>query len=346
MAVQDQRAHGGTHLQDIQDDPNTGGQVAVVVAGDNLDRLTHPDRMDLAGALRIKNPSSSPTNPARTPRGRHPTHGPQPLEAGVPFPGTHVLKANTNGYVQIGVGVSGFPARIQLHDPALGAQHCIVAGVTGSGKGGTLQLIALAHHVNGSAIIYADPKGSSNPAIETMAAYSGLGPEGAMGALRVWFHILQHRIIESARIGMKNFQPSDDRPWSPLILDEASKLLGENAEHKKEATYIVNAGATLGRSMGMPVILANQLMQLAQLGGDAAIRDNVFYGGSLILLRSDSQQKHLVDLPENFAGCNPSDIPRHGPPTDKWSTTPTPRPTTPSAPSASPSPRAPAPTPR
>ncbi|MFB8122136.1 hypothetical protein ACFVG1_13190 [Streptomyces bacillaris] len=300
----------GTHLENIQDDPNTGGQVAVVVAGDNLDRLTHPDRMDLAGALRIKNPLLVSYEPRQNPReavirlmDRN------PLEAGVPFPGTHVLKANTNGYVQIGVGVSGFPARIQLHDPALGAQHCIVAGVTGSGKGGTLQLIALAHHVNGSAIIYADPKGSSNPAIEKMAAHSGLGPDGAMGALRVWFHILQHRITQSARVGMKNFKPTDDRPWAPLILDEASKLLGENAEHRKEATYIVNAGATLGRSMGMPVILANQLMQLAQLGGDAAIRDNVFYGGSLILLRSDSQQKHLIDLPENFAGCNPADIP-------------------------------------
>ncbi|WP_097964973.1 type IV secretory system conjugative DNA transfer family protein [Streptomyces sp. or20] len=300
----------GTHLQDIQDDPNTGGQVAVVVAGDNLDRLTHPDRMDLAGALRIKNPLLVSYEPRQNPREAvMRLMDRNPLEAGVPFPGTHVLKANTNGYVQIGVGVSGFPARIQLHDPALGAQHCIVAGVTGSGKGGTLQIIALAHHVNGSAIIYADPKGSSNPAIEKMAAYSGLGPDEAMGALRIWFHILQWRVTESARLGMKNFQPSDERPWVPLILDEASKLLGENAEHKKEATYIINAGATLGRSLGMPVILANQLMQLAQLGGDAAIRDNVFYGGSLILLRSDSQQKHLVDLPENFAGCNPSDIP-------------------------------------
>ncbi|MEV3996732.1 type IV secretory system conjugative DNA transfer family protein [Streptomyces halstedii] len=300
----------GTYLQDIQDDPNTGGQVAKVVAGDTLDRLSHPDRMDLAGALRVTNPLLISYEPRQNPREaiiRMMDHN--PLEEGTPFPGTHVLKANANGYIELGRGISGFPARIQLHDPALGAQHCIVAGVTGSGKGGTLQLIALAHHINGSAIINADPKGSSNPAIDAMAAYSGLGPDEAMGALRIWFHILQHRVTESARLGMKNFKPSDDRPWVPLILDEASKLLGENAEHRKEATYIVNAGATLGRSLGMPVILANQLMQLAQLGGDAAIRDNVFYGGSLILLRSDSQQKHLVDLPENFAGCNPADIP-------------------------------------
>ncbi|MFJ2110598.1 hypothetical protein ACIOEX_01495 [Streptomyces sp. NPDC087850] len=300
----------GTHLENIQDDPNTGGQVAVVVAGDNLDRLRHPDRMDLVGALRISNPLLVSYEPRQNPREaviRVMDHN--PLEQGAPFPGIHVLKANANGYIQLGPGVSGFPARIQLHDPALGAQHVIVAGVTGSGKGGTLQLIALAHHVNGSAIIYADPKGSSNPAIEKMAAYSGLGPDHALGALRIWYHGLQHRVAESAALGMKNFKPSPQRPWAPLILDEASKLLGENAEHRKEATFIVNAGATLGRSLGMPVILANQLMQLAGLGGDAAIRDNIMYGGALVLLRSDSTQKHLVDLPENFAGCNPADIP-------------------------------------
>ncbi|MFE6126742.1 hypothetical protein ACFQ6Q_00495 [Streptomyces sp. NPDC056437] len=299
----------GTRLENPQPDPNTGGEVALVVAGEDLDRLRHPDRIDLAGALRTK-PLLVSYEPRQNPREaviRKMTHN--PLEKGAQFPGVHVLKPNANGYIQIGPGISGFPARIQLFDPALGAQHCIVAGVTGSGKGGALQIIALAHHVNQSAIINADPKGSSNPAIDKMAAHSGLGPDGAMGSLRIWYHGLQHRIEQSRRLGMKNFQPSPDMPWVPLILDEASKLLGENAEHRKEATFIINAGATLGRSLGMPVVLANQLMQLAQLGGDAAIRDNVFYGGSLILLRSDSQQKHLVDLPENFAGCNPSDIP-------------------------------------
>lgn len=298
-----------THLEQIQDDPNTGGQVALVVADENLDKLPLPDRASLAGALRTT-PILVSYEPRQNPREaviRVMDHN--PLQEGVAFPGVGVLRPNKQGYIRLGRGISGFPARIQLHDPQLGAQHVLIAGVTGSGKGGTLQLIALAHHVNGSAIIYADPKGSSNPAIEKMAAYSGLGPNDALGALRVWYALLQHRVTESARLGLKNFQPSPDRPWAPLILDEASKLLGENTEHKKEATLIINAGATLGRSLGMPVILANQLMQLAQLGGDAAIRDNIFYGGSLILLRSDSQQKHLIDLPENFAGCNPADIP-------------------------------------
>jgi hypothetical protein len=299
----------GTHLENVQPDPNTGGHVALVVAGEHIDRLRHPDRMDLAGALRTS-PLLISYEPRQNPREaviRKMGHN--PLQKGAAFPGIHVLKPNKNGFIQLGPGVSGFPARIQLWDPALGAQHCLIAGVTGSGKGGTLQLIALAHHVNQSAIIYADPKGSSNPAITKMAAYSGLGIDGSIGALRIWYHGLMHRVAQSAREEMKNFKAAPNRPWAPLILDEASQLLGESAEHRKEAKFIIRAGASLGRSMGMPVILANQIMQLDQLGGEAAIRDNIFYGGSLILLRSDSQQKNLIDLPENFAGCNPADIP-------------------------------------
>lgn len=299
----------GTHLKKTRDDPNTGGQVAYVVAGEEMDCLTHPDRLALAGAMRTT-PLLVSYEPCDNPREaviRKMAHN--PLRQGTAFPGIHVLKVNENGYIHLGRGISGFPTRIQLWDPALGAQHVVVCGVTGSGKGGTLQIIALAHHINGHAIIYADPKGSSNPAIEKMAAHSGCGLHEAMGSLRIWYHGLMFRIEESRRLGMKNFRSSPDRPWAPLVMDEASKLLGESSEYKKEATFIINAGATLGRSLGMPIVGANQLLQLKEWGGDSAIRDNLLYGGSLVLHRSDSSQKHLIDLPDNFAGCNPADIP-------------------------------------
>ncbi|MFC9497625.1 hypothetical protein [Streptomyces sp. NPDC056982] len=300
----------GTRIKDVQPDPNTGGQVARVVAGDDMDALTTPDRRELAGALRIKNQLLISYEPLDNPREayiRKMDHN--PLQEGTAFPGLDVLRPNKNGYIRLGRGISGHPMRVQIFDPNLGAQHVLVCGVTGSGKGGTLQLIALAHHINGSAIIYADPKGSSNPAITKMAAYSGTGVDGAMGALRIWYHGLMFRVEESARTEMKNFQSTPDCPWAPLVMDEASKLLGDNSPYKQEATFIINAGATLGRSLGMPVIGANQLLQLKEWGNDAAIRDNMFYGGSLVLHRSDSMQKRLVDLPENFAGCDPSGIP-------------------------------------
>ncbi|MFE1949911.1 hypothetical protein ACFW9D_05515 [Streptomyces sp. NPDC059524] len=300
-----------THLEDHQPDPNTGGEVARIVADDNFDgALTAPDRRDLVGALRIKNPLLVSYEPLDNPREAYIRRMDRnPLEDGAEFPGIDVLRPNKNGYVRLGRAVSGHPMRLQIFDPKLGAQHIIVTGVTGSGKGGTLQLIALAHHINGSAIIYADPKGSSNPTVAKMAAYSGTGVDGALGALRIWFRILMHRIDESARTETKNFASTPERPWVPLVMDEASKLLGENAPCREEATFIINAGATLGRSMGMPVIGADQLLQLKSWGGDAAIRDNMFYGGSLVLHRADSMQKRLVDLPDNFAGCDPSDIP-------------------------------------
>ncbi|MFD4831446.1 hypothetical protein ACFWPV_16565 [Streptomyces uncialis] len=42
-----------------------------------------------------------------------------------------------------------------------------IAGVTGSGKGGVVQIIALAAHLGGMALVNADPKGSSSPDVET-----------------------------------------------------------------------------------------------------------------------------------------------------------------------------------
>ncbi|MFI1890471.1 type IV secretory system conjugative DNA transfer family protein [Streptomyces jumonjinensis] len=298
-----------THLEEVQDDPNTGGKVALVVADEDISKLPSPDRMELAGALRT-NPLLLSYEPRLDPR-----HGvirimhTNPLEEGRPFPGAHVLKANTNGYVILGQGISGHPARVQMADPKLGAQHICICGVTGSGKGGAAQLVALAAHTNGHAIIYADPKGSSNPTTEEMAAYSGTGLEGAMGALRVAYHLLQHRIAESAEKGLKNFSATAERPQVTVILDEASRLLGEESPHRAEAAFIVDAIATQGRSLGVQLVLINQILQLDQLGGLSSIRDNIIYGGALILLRSDSSQKNLVDLPDHFEGCNPADIP-------------------------------------
>ncbi|MEU9578807.1 type IV secretory system conjugative DNA transfer family protein [Streptomyces chilikensis] len=301
-------AMAGTHLEDVQTDPNTGGEVAYVVAGETLNRLPTPDRAELAGALRTNTLlcSYSPV-PGDPRRGTVRLMKHNPLQDGVPFPGTHVLKISDGGYVQIGRHVSGFPARIQFTDPALGARHLFIAGVTGSGKGGLIQIVALADHVNGHAIIYGDPKGSSNPDVETMACYSGLGEDGVMGALRVAYALLQWRIEESARLKMKNFVATPDRPWVRLILDEAHVPLSELVEHKKEAAIIVEALAAKARSLGIIVTLVNQAVNAEKLGGSTALRMNVIQGGSLVMLRSDSGQQHLVTT--GFEGVDPGEIP-------------------------------------
>ncbi|WUT01728.1 hypothetical protein OHA46_33770 (plasmid) [Streptomyces sp. NBC_00708] len=300
-----------THLEEVSDDPNTGGQVARVVADDDLDALPRAVNLgELAGALRRSIDLVSYEPGQRNPRRaivRVMDHN--PLEAGHDFQGLDSLVATPGGWVNIGKIVSGFPARIQLFDEKLGALHVVIAGTTGSGKGGTGQMISLAYHANRMAQIYGDPKGASNPAIPKMAAYSGLTQAGAMGAIRLSWWALQHRIEEAARLELKNFIPSAMRPYCATILDEAAQLLAPGAPNRKEAVKIVKDGASLTRSMGMPWVLINQTVNLDQLGGEQAIRANLLAGGTWIILRTDSDQVNLGDLPPGFEGIDPSLIP-------------------------------------
>lgn len=299
----------GTHLEGAVPDPATGGVAAWIVANEDTDHITMPDQSRIAGALRTTTllVSVEPTTNPR--RSKLRLMDRSPLEDGKALPGPETLLANKNGFVCLGTGISGRPARVQLADPQGGARHVVVAGVTGSGKGGVLQLLALSYHVNGFAILYADPKGSSNPDIEDMAAHPGCGLDGAMGSLRLSYAILQHRIAESARLKRKNFVATEDCPWVVTMLDEMSRLLGERSPYQAEASFIVAALAEQGRSLGMIVVLCGQILNLDKMGGDTSIRDNCFYGGALILLRSDGAQKHRVDLPDAFDGIDPSKIP-------------------------------------
>ncbi|MFE2324613.1 hypothetical protein ACFXD5_11960 [Streptomyces sp. NPDC059385] len=298
----------GTHLKDAQVDPATGGWVAWVVADDDVPALPVPDRKLLAGALR-----SSMTLVDYQPHASDPRRGKirimdkNPLEDGVPFPGPQALVPSAAGYIAIGRGISGRVARLQLFDPRLGAQHIFIAGVTGSGKGGVVQIIALAAHLAGMAIIYADPKGSSNPDVETMAAYSATGSD-AIKALRVSYALLQHRVAESQRLGRKNFEATPDCPWVMTIVDETHMITDSSTPEGKEAVFILDKIAALGRSLGMTLLIVNQAVNADKLGGSTALRTNVIQGGAMVMLRTDSAQSNLVTV-DGFEGIDPGAIP-------------------------------------
>lgn len=306
-----------THLEGVTDDPNTGGKAAWICADEDLDILKHPDLAELAGALRTSplliSYEKRPNNPRKAIIRMMDEN---PLEKGHAFQGLDTLKT-TSGWFPIGKIVSGHPAKMPFFDPVLGALHVVVAGTTGSGKGGAIQLVCLGYHANGSAILYADPKGSSNPAIPKMAAYSGLRQHGALGALRLSYHVLVHRREEAAKYDLKNFQPSTLRPWCPTVLDEAGQMLAPGQPNRKESAFIVKAGASLGRSYGMPWAVINQVINLDQLGGEQAIRANLIKGGVWIILRTDSDQVGLSDLPEGFEGIDPAQIPAVWPTEDE-----------------------------
>ncbi|MEU1134142.1 type IV secretory system conjugative DNA transfer family protein [Streptomyces sp. NPDC005900] len=299
-----------THLEQVTRDPNFDGESAYVCADDDLDVLTAPDRLALAGALR-----TSPLLVSYEPLASNPRKAiirrmkENPLEKGHAFQGLDSLKMTKGGRFPVGRIISGHPAMLPAFDPALGGLHLVIAGTTGSGKGGAAQVVCLGYHANGAAIIYGDPKGSSNPAIPKMAAYSGVRQYGTLGALRISYAVLMHRIDESERLGLKNFQASKMRPWCPTVLDEAGQMLATGAPNRKEAVAIVKAGASLGRSFGMPWVLINQVVNLDQLGGEQAIRANLINGGAWLILRTDSGQTNLADLPDGFEGIDPGKIP-------------------------------------
>lgn len=299
-----------THLEEVTYDPNTEGESAYVCADEDLDLLRAPDRMALAGALR-----TSPLLVSYEPLANNPrkailrTMPRNPLEKGRAFQGLESLKTTPGGRFRVGGAISGHPALLQLMDPKLGAIHLVIAGTTGSGKGGAAQIVALGGHANGYAMLYADPKGASNPSIPHMAAYSGLQQYGALGTLRISYAVLMHRKDEAAKYDLKNFVHSAMRPLTPTILDEAGQVLGPGAPNRKEAIAITKAGASLGRSLGMPWVLINQVINLDQLGGEQAIRANLIKGGAWLILRTDSDQTNLSDLPPGFEGIDPGMIP-------------------------------------
>lgn len=299
-----------THLEKVTYDPNTEGESAYVCADEDLDLLKAPDRLALAGALR-----TSPLLVSYEPLANNPrkailrTMPRNPLEKGRAFQGLDSLKVSAGGRFRMGGAISGHPALIQLYDPQLGAQHLVIAGTTGSGKGGAVQMTALGCHANGYAMLYADPKGASNPAIPKMAAYSGLQQYGSLGTLRISYALLMHRKEEAAKYDLKNFVHSAMRPLTVTKLDEAGQLLSGGMPGRKEAVAIVKAGASLGRSLGMPWELINQVINLDQLGGEQAIRANLIKGGTWLILRTDSDQTNLADLPPGFEGIDPGMIP-------------------------------------
>ncbi|MGW7316124.1 hypothetical protein [Streptomyces sp. NPDC054865] len=298
----------GTHLRDAQVDPATGGWVAWVVADDDVPAVPVPDRKLLVGALRssmtLVDYQPHPSDPRR---GKIRLMDKNPLEDGVPFPGPQALEPSKGGYIAIGRGVSGRVARLQMFDPVLGAQHIFIAGVTGSGKGGVVQIIALAAHLAGTAIIYADPKGSSNPDVEAMAAYAATGTD-AIKSLRVAYVLLQHRVAESARLGRKNFKATVDCPWVMVIVDETHMITDSATEEGKEAVFILDKIAALGRNLGMTLLIVNQAVNADKLGGSTALRTNVIQGGAMVMLRTDSAQSNLVTV-DGFEGIDPGAIP-------------------------------------
>ena len=292
-----------SYVSDVQTRDGVTG--LIIRANEDSSALAQPNVYHLAGALRTR-PTLLTYTPTANPRvGQVLLMERNPLQDKRPINSAADVAMSPSGRIALGMMATGRKAYLQLVDRALGALHVAVVGTTGAGKGGVIQLICLGVHAAGSAIIYADPKGSSNPTVEDMAAYSGTGPDGALRALRVANAVLDHRIDESRITKEKNFTPRPDRPHVLVVVDEAPEILNDAAE----GAIIASRISRLGRSVGMSLLIASQSM-LAELVGGSETRQQIINGGTLIFLRVAKEVVTLAgSIPEKFKTVDPSQIP-------------------------------------
>ncbi|MFF3540037.1 hypothetical protein ACFYXP_39765 [Streptomyces sp. NPDC002466] len=302
----------GTTLENVgANTKEQGGGWRAYVRADRR-RVPTPDLIDLAAALGVDRLShisyvttSDPTRAIVRVMDRN------PLEDGMPIPSLDALKASSGGYIPIGRYVTMAEVLIQLCEPGDGAKHMMIAGATGSGKSALIEVLALACHANGYALALADPKGNSfRKQTYDMAALHGFGIDGSMTVLRAVHAKLKQVQKDLEGTGENTFTHTPDRPLTVVVLDEASRLLNKNSPVKDEAVAIIDDFASLGRALGFSLVLANQIVNLDQLGGSQAVRTNLIGGGTLVMLRTSSGQKHLADLPDEFGLVDPSQIPQ------------------------------------
>ncbi|MYQ82966.1 MULTISPECIES: DNA/RNA helicase domain-containing protein [unclassified Streptomyces] len=302
----------GTTLENVGvNTAEQGGGWRAYVRADRR-RVPTPDLVDLAAALGVDRLSlisyvttSDPTRAIVRVMDRN------PLEDGMPIPSLDALKASDGGYISIGRYVTMTEVLVQLCEPGDGAKHMMIAGATGSGKSALIEVLALACHANGYALVLADPKGNSfRKQTYDMAAIHGFGIDGSMTALRAAHAKLKQAQKDLEGTGQNTFTHTPERPLTVVVLDEASRLLNKNSPVKDEAVAIVDDFASLGRALGFSLVLANQIVNLDQLGGSQAVRTNLIGGGTLVMLRTSSGQKHLADLPDEFGLVDPSQIPQ------------------------------------
>lgn len=296
---------GGPLPNSYVDEIRTKGVVTWmrILADDDIDVLPDVTTSRLAGALRTS-PSLVSYEQTSNPREAHAyLMSRNPLETPKAVTSADEL-ALGSGAVSVGQTITERRVAIPLFDEENGAQHVAVAGSTGVGKSGVFQILALGALASGSAIIYADPKGSSNPAIEEMAAYSGLA-DGALGSLRVALAILRHRKVESAKAREKTFRVRPGRPHIAVFVDECAGVIGED---HPEGAAIAQEIVTQGRSLAMSLVMASQSFNVAAVGSSIT-RSMVTTSGSVIVLRTSKDAARYMQLPDEWATVSPSSIP-------------------------------------
>jgi hypothetical protein len=224
------------------------------------------------------------------------------------------------GIAQIGRYFDMAPAHRQFWTKSGGAQMCVIAGDTGSGKSNHVAgTLALAHRCDKIATVLLDPQsGSSQPDWSGKTHIYGEGHEETFENLQMLDFVMTKRADFVAHTPWMDEQ-GRERGGKPFLLpgdpdmDGMSMLLVCVEELKlfldgpfgKAGFELLSTGVRTWRKAGGGLLVVNQNLGLDNFGNSQSFRSNLLSGGSLTALRTGSSTDYnMVGLP-----ADPSKLP-------------------------------------
>lgn len=222
---------------------------------------------------------------------------------GVALEGRRYERDGADGMVRIGPYADGDgEARLRLYtkDSMWGGY---LVGVTGSGKSGMLDNLALAAWQSEHTVVfYIDgaKDGGSSPLIFERADWAlGNQPKQWKHMADALLTLIRVRGAENRRrLKTSGFTPTAARPGVAVILDESHKIVTRSTA--AQWGYITREG----RASGVGVYMASQIFGLESFGGDDAVRSSVC-AGNTVALQVGRNQAGMMDFP-----LNPAKLPK------------------------------------
>jgi hypothetical protein len=225
----------------------------------------------------------------------------------------------SSGRLPIGTHADGTTAWWRLWVPGSGVCHGLIAGTTGSGKSGLVNLLCTEIRHSGLAVLWlADPEqGESVPDWQDAADwFAGTIPEirrMLQSAERIMNGRKSRRARQTwtdelgrARKGRGHFDPTPDEPQLNVIIDESPDVLAD-----PECRRIVALIGKKGRKLGVSVTVIAQVPSLAELGGDLTIR-SMLSSTNIVMFRTSDKLSKQMGLPQDLP-VNPANLPEAWP---------------------------------
>lgn len=270
----------------------------------------------------------------------------EPVRSAVrPWDGVTSYDAGT-GCVDLGWFADGTVTHFQFHEPGSGAKHTFLAGATGAGKSGTINILGCEAGLaklcrtcgyarscpscsleRVMAVWIGDALGNGLPAWQGRADLSAAGPGGCLEMLEFASQVARDRVAYRRTMpwvstdprtgervqnrGKGSHDPEIGDPGIFFVLDEFPEVVGPDADPlmRDTALRIIIRALTTWRKLGIHLLLASGSADTTLIG-DRLIRD-LMASLNIIGHRVDSFSASMVGLIGD-ASKLPRDLPGAG----------------------------------